>query len=44
LIEQHDRVKRAEIYSQQLKIASQRSATIAYEFNNPMAVIQGMWN
>lgn len=41
-IAQYERSKKAEIEAQQLRIKNEIAATIAHEFNNPLAVIKGV--
>ncbi len=40
-LESHERAKKAEINAKQLETANQLAATIAHEFNNPLAIIKG---
>ncbi len=40
-LEHFERAKNAEIHAKQLKVANQLAATIAHEFNNPLAIIKG---
>jgi signal transduction histidine kinase len=44
LVERHERDKALEAEARALETARQVARTVAHEFNNPLAVIQGIWD